>query len=266
MLPIPVFRVEKNANYTTMSNYHLRDSTISFKAKGILSMFLSLPKDWSYSVSGLAAISKEGKDGILSGLKELEAAGYLERHRYRNEQGRLGDSEYVIYEIPRHVRPVPATPEQGFPKLEKPALEKPVLDVPDQARPAQDIPAREKPTQDMPVQEKPTEEKPSQRNTEQERTDRKITDEQIEREDGSPRHRYGLYRNVLLSEAEFQSLKEQFPGDYSARIDRLSEYMASCGKTYKNHLATIRSWARKDAQRNVDYHHGMYTYDGNDSL
>ena len=97
MLPIPVFRVEKNANYTTMSNYHLRDNTISFKAKGILSMFLSLPKDWSYSVSGLAAISKEGKDGILSGLKELEAAGYLERHRYRNERGRLGDSEYVIY-------------------------------------------------------------------------------------------------------------------------------------------------------------------------
>lgn len=100
MLPIPVFRVEKNANYTTMSNYHLRDNTISFKAKGILSMFLSLPKNWNYSVSGLAAISKEGKDGILSGLKELEAAGYLERHRYRNERGRLGDSEYVIYEIP----------------------------------------------------------------------------------------------------------------------------------------------------------------------
>lgn len=60
MVPIPVFRVEKNANYTTMSNYHLRDNTISFKAKGILSMFLSLPKDWSYSVNGLAAISKEG--------------------------------------------------------------------------------------------------------------------------------------------------------------------------------------------------------------
>ena len=261
MLPIPVFRVEKNANYTTMSNYHLRDNTISFKAKGILSMFLSLPKNWNYSVSGLAAISKEGKDGILSGLKELEAAGYLERHRYRNERGRLGDSEYVIYEIPPHRRPVPATPEQGLPKLEKPALEKPLLDYP-----VQDIPVWEKPMQDTPVQEKPAEEKPSQRNTEQERTDRKITDEQIERENGSPRHRYGLYRNVLLSDAEFQSLKEQFPGDYSARIDRLSEYMASCGKTYKNHLATIRSWARKDAQRNIDYHHGMYTYDGNDSL
>lgn len=202
MLPIPVFRVEKNANYTTMSNYHLRDNTISFKAKGILSMFLSLPKNWNYSVSGLAAISKEGKDGILSGLKELEAAGYLERHRYRNERGRLGDSEYVIYEIPPHRRPVPATPEQGLPKLEKPTLEKPVLDYP-----VQDIPVWEKPMQDTPVQEKPAEEKPSQRSTEQERTDRKITDEQIERENGSPRHRYGLYRNVLLSDAEFQSLK-----------------------------------------------------------
>ena len=166
-----------------------------------------------------------------------------------------------IYEIPPHRRPVPAAPEQGLPKLEKPTLEKPVLDYP-----VQDIPVWEKPMQDTPVQEKPAEEKPSQRNTEQKRTDRKITDEQIERENGSPRHRYGLYRNVLLSDAEFQSLKEQFPGDYSARIDRLSEYMASCGKTYKNHLATIRSWARKDAQRNTDYHHGMYTYDGNDSL
>ena len=91
MLPIPVFRVEKNANYTTMSNYHLRDSTISFKAKGILSMFLSLPKDWSYSVSGLAAISKEGKDGIINYAKTREVyvqyrkAGYskafFEAHR-----------------------------------------------------------------------------------------------------------------------------------------------------------------------------------------
>lgn len=149
MLPIPVFRVEKNANYTTMSNYHLRDNTISFKAKGILSMFLSLPKNWNYSVSGLAAISKEGKDGILSGLKELEAAGYLERHRCRNERGRLGDSEYVIYEIPPHRRPVPATPEQGLPKLEKPTLEKPVLDYPVQDIPVQDIPVWEKPMQDM---------------------------------------------------------------------------------------------------------------------
>ena len=237
MLPIPVFRVEKNANYTTMSNYHLRDSTISFKAKGILSMFLSLPKDWSYSVSGLAAISKEGKDGILSGLKELEAAGYLERHRYRNERGRLGDSEYVIYEIPRHVRPVPATPEQGLPKLEKPALEKPVLDYP-----VQGIPVREKPIQDTPVQEKPAEEKPPQRNIEAIRTDRTMTDEQKERENGASRHRYGLYRNVLLSDAEFQSLKEQFPGDYSDSLHPLCRIWSGFHESW-------RSMANGEGQR-----------------
>ena len=256
MVPIPVFRVEKNANYTTMCNYHLRDNTISFKAKGILSMFLSLPKDWSYSVNGLAAISKEGKDGILSGLKELEAAGYLERHRYRNERGRLGDSEYVIYEIPPHRRPVPESPEQVLPKLEKPVLEKPALVNP----------VLDKPMQDVPVREKPAEEKPPQRSIEAKTKDTQITDEQIDRGNTPMRHRFGLYRNVLLSDAEYQALREQFPGDYNARIDRLSEYMASCGKIYKNHLATIRSWARKDAQNTTNYHHGMYTYDGNDSL
>ena len=113
MLPIPVFRVEKNANYTTMSNYHLRDNTISFKAKGILSMFLSLPKNWNYSVSGLAAISKEGKDGILSGLKELEAAGYLEQVR-AHARGTLPDvlpkvesaSQSVLRDAIRHERRV----------------------------------------------------------------------------------------------------------------------------------------------------------------
>ena len=123
-----------------MSNYHLRDNTISFKAKGLLSMFLSLPKDWNYSVSGLAAISKEGKDGILSGLKELEAAGYLERHRYRSDRGRLGDSEYVIYEVPHHLRLKTISPNPDFPDLENPALEKPAQEKPTLEKPAQENP------------------------------------------------------------------------------------------------------------------------------
>lgn len=133
-MPIPVFRVEKNANYTTMCNYHLRDNTISFKAKGLLSMFLSLPKDWSYSVKGIATISKEGVDCILSGLKELEAAGYLERHQIRNNKGRLGDSEYVIYEMPHHIR--------GSPEPEKPNQEKPVQVISEQEKPVEENPAQ----------------------------------------------------------------------------------------------------------------------------
>ena len=60
------------------------------------------------------------------------------------------------------------------------------------------------------------------------------------------RHKYGHYKNVLLSDEDYVKLVSEFPHDYSERIERLSEYIASTGKSYKNHLATIRSWARKD--------------------
>ena len=60
------------------------------------------------------------------------------------------------------------------------------------------------------------------------------------------RHKYGYYEQVLLTDEDYQKLKEEFPHDYSERIARLDEYIASTGKKYKNHLATIRSWARKD--------------------
>lgn len=60
------------------------------------------------------------------------------------------------------------------------------------------------------------------------------------------RHKYGAYKNVLLTDEDYAKLQTEFPHDYSERIERLSEYIASTGKSYKNHLATIRSWARKD--------------------
>ena len=62
------------------------------------------------------------------------------------------------------------------------------------------------------------------------------------------RHKYGAYNNVLLSDTDLEKLKAEFP-DYEERIERLSEYIASTGKSYKNHLATIRSWARKDKKQ-----------------
>lgn len=63
------------------------------------------------------------------------------------------------------------------------------------------------------------------------------------------RHKYGMYKNVLLSDEDYQKLQAEFPHDYSERIDRLSEYMASTGKSYKNHLATIRAWDRKEKNK-----------------
>ena len=72
-----VIRVEKNKNYTTMSNYHLRDKELSLKAKGLLSVMLSLPDTWDYSIAGLASICKEGMESIKNTLKELKDHDYL---------------------------------------------------------------------------------------------------------------------------------------------------------------------------------------------
>mgnify|MGYP002556457601 CR=1 FL=1 len=88
-----VFRVERTIDYTVMSNYHLKDTKLSLKAKGLLSMMLSLPEDWNYTTRGLAAICKEGVDSIGSTIKELESRGYVIRKQRRGSNGRITDSK-----------------------------------------------------------------------------------------------------------------------------------------------------------------------------
>lgn len=82
-----VFRVERTRDYTVMCNHHLKDSNLSLKAKGLLSMMLSLPDEWNYTTRGLAAICKEGVDAIGKTLKELELAGYIIRRQLRGKDG-----------------------------------------------------------------------------------------------------------------------------------------------------------------------------------
>ena len=96
---MPVFKIEKNRNYTIMSNYHLRDKSMSYKAKGLLSFMLSLPEDWDYSINGLVKVSKEGKKAIRAMLEELEENYYLIRKRIQLKNGQF-DYEYHIYEMP----------------------------------------------------------------------------------------------------------------------------------------------------------------------
>ena len=97
-----VFRVERTRDYTVMCNHHLKDSNLSLKAKGLLSMMLSLPDEWNYTTRGLAAICKEGVDAIGKTLKELELAGYIIRRQLRGKDGRISDTEYTIFEKPRN--------------------------------------------------------------------------------------------------------------------------------------------------------------------
>ena len=98
-----VFRVERTQNYTIMSNYHLRDKSISLKAKGLLSQMLSLPEDWDYTLTGLAKINQEGKDAIRAAVVELERAGYIYRCQTVDKAGKFSSNEYIIRE-----RPVPS--------------------------------------------------------------------------------------------------------------------------------------------------------------
>jgi len=97
-----VFKIDKNKNYTVMSNYHLRDKNLSFKAKGLLSFMLSLPEDWDYSLNGLVAVSKESKKAIRSIINELRENGYLVTEQTRGEKGYY-KYNYIIYEEPHIV-------------------------------------------------------------------------------------------------------------------------------------------------------------------
>ena len=315
-----VFRVERNTNYTTMSNYHLRDTNLSLKAKGLLSVFLSLPDEWHYSISGLMKITKEGRDCLTAVIKELEKAGYLVRYQSRDETGKIVGIEYVIYEKPqagqagccgvrmnsiadsrpdayssaatgRNEEPMTKKPSVGNPSTENPSTVKPSAEKPVTENPVTGNPSTEKPVTENPVTENPSTVKPSVGNpmtdnpltenplgiiTNESNTDKSNTESIKERDIGQPSvsRRYGLYGNVFLTDKDMEKLRAEFPSDYDRRIEELSEYMASKGKTYRNHLATIRSWARRDAARSYaekpvqsrPYSHDMYRYREGESL
>lgn len=120
-----VFRINKTANYTVMSNHHFKEKKMSLKAKGLLSLMLSLPDDWDYSISGLATLSKDGKDSIMSALAELEKFGYLTRKRLTDEKGRFAGVEYNIFEIPQPKEPVSENSNSANSNEEKSNSEKP---------------------------------------------------------------------------------------------------------------------------------------------
>ena len=135
-----VFRVEKTKDFTVMSNHHLRNVALSLKAKGLLSLMLSLPENWDYTTKGLARICKDGVDSISAALKELEKHGYLTRQRIRDRHGRLGDIEYTIHEQPVQAlsnKEVSLSPKRENPRQVNPVQVNPELVKPEQENPVQ---------------------------------------------------------------------------------------------------------------------------------
>ena len=211
-----VFRIEKTRDYTVMSNYHLRDMSLSLKAKGLLSLMLSLPENWDYTMKGLARICKDGIDSIGGGIRELEEHGYLTRTRVRSANGQLGGVEYTILEQP---------------KAPSPGQEKPIRENPVQANP----------TQDAPVQEEPAQLNKDISSNQRSNKDLSITQgsNPVLSSPPTPRDRIGRdgmrerenYRELILENIEYDVLTQNAQLD-KARLDELVELMVDtvCSK------------------------------------
>lgn len=124
-MEMAVFRVHKNENYTVLSNYHFKERGMSLKAKGLLSLMLSLPENWDYSAAGLVTLSKDGKDSVNAALKELEKFGYLRRTQAIDESGKFSGYNYEIFEQPIEVKPITEKPFAENPSTVKPPTENP---------------------------------------------------------------------------------------------------------------------------------------------
>ena len=138
-MEMAVFRVHKNENYTVLSNYHFKERGMTLKAKGLLSLMLSLPEGWDYSAAGLVTLSKDGKDSVNAALKELEKFGYLRRTQAIGEGGKFSGYNYEIYEQPSDAAKAAAAEKAAAaqPKAEKPSTGEPFAENPSTENPPQ---------------------------------------------------------------------------------------------------------------------------------
>ncbi|ANU49774.1 helix-turn-helix domain-containing protein [Enterocloster clostridioformis] len=214
-----VYRVQRTRDYTVMSNYHLRDKNLTLKSKGLLSMILSLPDEWNYTTRGLAAICKEGVDAIGSALKELETAGYIVRRQLRGANGRITDTEYIIYERPHPKED--STPDTPAPGTDSPDTENPDM-----------VPS----DMDTPYLEMPAELNTKESNTHKSITYGSSTDSipfredaagdppEANRREATPMSVIKSYRALIRENIEYDFLKREI-GPYSDDLDEIVEIM-----------------------------------------
>ena len=220
-----VFRIERTRDYTVMSNHHLRNEKLSLKAKGLLSMMLSLPEDWNYTTRGLAKICKEGVDAIGGALRELETAGYIVRHQLRDRQGRISDTEYIIYEQPQ-----PKNPDMPQPDMDSPDTENPDMEKPDTEKPAE-LNIEKSNTQKSITHGSSTDSIPFRETAAAGPPERKGRDAMSLAEIES-------YRELILENIEYDCIKQQY-GTYRDDLDEIVELMVEtvCAKRKTTRIA-----------------------------
>lgn len=222
-----VLRKAYKSNFTVIDNQVFK-SNLSLKARGLLSTMLSLPDNWHFTERGLSSIlPKDGRDSVRSTIKELEEEGFLSRERICDEQGKVTEWLWTFYDYPQSSKS--ENPRLENPTLDNPTLENPRLDTPTQlnTKEANTNGESKKGASTDGYATAPAKATPEKKGT------------------------YGCYGNVKLTDTDLSKLKAEFPADWQERIDRLSTYMDGSGKSYKNHLVTIRNWARRDAERGM---------------
>jgi len=205
-----------------MDNSHFKNRQLSFKAMGLLSLMLSLPDNWKYSLQGLTSLAKDGVDSVRGGIKELEEHGYVVRSQTRNPDGTLGDIVFEIFEggMSAHsaIKPPPLENPTAVPLLENPSAVKPIS-----ANPTLLI------------------------------TNKSITKELMTKGESSQLPTlttYGEFQTVKLSADEHTALCERFSVDIVADyIQRVDTHQAKNNKSYKNHYATIIDWITQDQRK-----------------
>lgn len=222
-----VLRKAHKSNFTVIDNQVFK-SNLSLKARGLLSTMLSLPDNWNFSTTGLTSIlPSDGESIIRSAIKELETNGYLTRERIRDDKGKIVDWLWTFSDYPQDGNPHVENQHVGKPQLDSPHVgNQPQLNTKEENTNGES----KKGASTDGYATAPAKAAPEKKGT------------------------YGRYRNVKLTDTDLSKLKTEFPADWQERIDRLSTYMDSSGKSYKNHLATIRNWARRDAEREAASH------------
>lgn len=219
MSKIAVIRVIKNKNYTVMSNTHLKDKRLSLKAIGLLSVVLSLPDNWHYTVNGLVGIVKDGERAVNGALSELKENGYLKIEKlYPNKDGRSKiEYQYIFSETPQDLQNVPL--EQDI----------------------QNVGLQNVGLQDVSLQNVCT-----YKDTNKQNTNKLNTNTQS-------KHKYGEFQHVLLTDKEHTHLLDLYGNSLDEHIKILDEYIETSGKKYKNHSLVIQKWVHDEwMKRNKD--------------
>jgi len=226
-----IFRIEKTQNYTVMSNHHLRNKTLTLKAKGLLSQMLSLPDNWDYTLAGLSHINRESVEAIRTAVLELETAGYIIRRQRRDDKGKMGNIEYTIYEQPQE----PDTPGSD----NQPLCDFPITDKPITENPSSDFPTSDNATQLN--KEKAITEKS---NIYLSNTDSLPFLSPREREAGTERNgteaksmnAIEIYRDIILDNIEYPFMLERYPYDHDSIdgiVDLMLETVCTARKTIR---------------------------------